>query len=277
MQITDKGRYGKEISKQLSVLEDMHDNFRQQKDFCFRVMFEKFAMAIGDVYDFINPFKIKLEDRKEYTIKSVSYGADEYAYIICINEEGNECMLEPYCLDAYDDFENVFSEVYDHLKSEFYGIIPTDEFALSTVKYLEQECNWANENKISLETFGKRMRAHTIDFSNDLFDFNLVDDYNMSSKINSDIGLCYCKMLNCLIDFIISYTNEKFCVTLSLLKTKTKLVFTLDKECDVIKDILSGDDNNNRLVNYYLLINKSFIRFKKNKQNFIIEIENNLY
>ena len=78
-------------------------------------------------------------------------------------------------------------------------------------------------------------------------------------------------------DFIISYTNEKFCVTLSFLKTKTKLVFTLDKECDVIKDILSGDDNNNRLVNYYLLINKSFIRFKKNKQNFIIEIENNLY
>ena len=66
-------------------------------------------------------------------------------------------------------------------------------------------------------------------------------------------------------------------MTLSLLKTKTKLVFTLDKECDVIKDILSGDDNNNRLVNYYLLINKSFIRFKKNKQNFIIEIENNLY
>ena len=65
MQITNKGRYGKEISKQLSVLEDMHDNFRQQKDFCFRVMFEKFAMAIGDVYDFINPFKIKLEDQKQ--------------------------------------------------------------------------------------------------------------------------------------------------------------------------------------------------------------------
>lgn len=186
MQITNKGRYGKEISKQLSVLEDMHDNFRQQKDFCFRVMFEKFAMAIGDVHDFINPFKIKLEDRKEYTIKSVSYGADEYAYIICINEEGNECMLEPYCLGAYDDFENVFSAVYDHLKSEFYGIIPTDEFALSTVKYLEQECNWANENKISLETFGKRMRAHTIDFSNDLFDFNIGAFVFTISNVNGE-------------------------------------------------------------------------------------------
>ena len=129
------------------------------------------------------------------------------------------------------------------------------------------------------ETFSNNVSAlcDKINSDNDLFELNMVDDYNMSSKINSDIGLCYCKMLNCLIDFIISYNNEKFCVTLSLLKTKTKLVFTLDKECDVIKDILSGDDNNNRLVNYYLLINKSFIRFKKNKQNFIIEIENNLY
>lgn len=119
--------------------------------------------------------------------------------------------------------------------------------------------------------------CNKINSNNDLFDFNLFDDYNLSSKINSDMGLSYCKMVNILFDFIISYTNEKFCVTLSFLKTKTKLVFTLDKECDVIKDILSGDDNNNRLVNYYLLINKSFIRFKKNKQNFIIEIENNLY
>ena len=91
------------------------------------------------------------------------------------------------------------------------------------------------------------------------------------------MGSSYCKMVNILFDFIISYTNERFCVTLSFLKTKTKLVFTLDNECDVIKDILSSDDNNNRLVNYYLLINKSFIRFKKNKQNFIIEIENSLY
>lgn len=119
--------------------------------------------------------------------------------------------------------------------------------------------------------------CNKINSNNDLFDFNLVDDYNLSSKINSDMGSSYCKMVNILFDFIISYTNEKFCVTLSFLKTKTKLVFTLDKECDVIKDILSGDDNNNRLVNYYLLINKSFIRFKKNKQNFIIEIENSLY
>ena len=119
--------------------------------------------------------------------------------------------------------------------------------------------------------------CNKINSNNDLFDFNLFDDYNLSSKINSDMGLSYCKMVNILFDFIISYTNEKFCVTLSFLKTKTKLVFTLDNECDVIKDILSSDDNNNRLVNYYLLINKSFIRFKKNKQNFIIEIENNLY
>ena len=52
---------------------------------------------------------------------------------------------------------------------------------------------------------------------------------------------------------------------------------------DVVQVITAGtiinNDSLNELiyVNYYLLINKSLIRFKKNKQNFIIEIENNLY
>lgn len=172
MQITNKGQYGEKISKQLSVLEDMHDTFREQKDFCFRTMFEEFNMTIGSMYAFINPFKVKWEDHKEYTIKSVSFGADEYAYINCINEDGKEFLLEPYYLDAYDDFENVFSAVYEHLKSE-HSIIPNDEFALATVKYLEHECKWATKNNISLESFGKRMQAHTIDTNCELFDFNI--------------------------------------------------------------------------------------------------------
>lgn len=172
MQITNKGQYGEKISKQLSVLEDMHDKFREQKDFCFRTMFEEFDMTIGSMYAFINPFKVKWEDHKEYTIKSVTFGADEYAYINCITEDGKEFLLEPYYLDAYDNFENVFSAVYEHLKSE-HSIIPNDEFALATVKYLEHECKWATKNNISLEAFGKRMQARTIDTTCELFDFSI--------------------------------------------------------------------------------------------------------
>ena len=186
MQITNKGQYGEKISKQLSVLEDMHDRFREQKDFCFRTMFEEFDMTIGSMYAFINPFKVKWEDHKEYTIKSVTFGADEYAYINCITEDGKEFLLEPYYLDAYDDFENVFSAVYEHLRSEIQGILPTDEFALSTFKYLEQECNWANENKVSLETFGRRMNAHTIDLGCELFDFNIGAFVFTISKVNEN-------------------------------------------------------------------------------------------
>ncbi|MCI5500724.1 MAG: hypothetical protein MR409_02210, partial [Lachnospiraceae bacterium] len=48
--------------------------------------------------------------------------------------------------------------------------------------------------------------CNKINSNNDLFDFNLVDDYNLSSKINSDMGSSYCKMVNILFDFIISYT-----------------------------------------------------------------------
>lgn len=173
MMIADKGRYRKEIIKQLSVLEEIHDSFREQKAFCFHMILEEFGITSGNVYYFIGPFKIKLGDHKEYTIKSVSYGIGGYSYINCINGDGNECTIHPYCLNDYEDYENVFREVYNHLKSEFHSVIPTDEFALSTIKYLEQECNWANENKLSLEVFGKRMQAHTIDSYNNLFDFKI--------------------------------------------------------------------------------------------------------
>lgn len=172
MVITNKGRYDKNLRKQLSALEELHDKFRDQKDFCFRTMLEEFKIFVGTTYNFINPFNVRLDDNEEYTIKSVSLGADEYAYINCITEDGTEFLLEPYYLDAYDDFENVFSAVYEHLKSE-HSIIPNDEFALATVKYLEHECEWATENNISLEAFGKRMQAHTIDTNNELFDFSI--------------------------------------------------------------------------------------------------------
>lgn len=173
MQISNKRRYGKYVSDTLSALEEMHDSFRQQIDFCFRTMFEEFEIEVGDKYIFNNPFKVKIEDNKEYTILSVEVGNYEYAYINCIDEYGHDIIFEPYYLDVYEDFETMFSEVYDHLRSEVNGNIPTDEFALSTFKYLEQECKWANENKMSLEEFGKRMGAHNIDISNRLFDLKI--------------------------------------------------------------------------------------------------------
>lgn len=184
MQIADKKRYGDKISMQLSKLEDMHDKFREQKDFCFRAMFEEFEIMSGKTFDFKNSFEVKLNDNKKYTIVSVTFGYDEYAYVDCIAEDGSNISIEPYYLDAYDDFENVFSAVYDHLHSEYHGILPTDEFALSTFKYLEQECNWANENKVNLETFGRRMNAHTIDLSCELFDFNIGAFVFTISKVN---------------------------------------------------------------------------------------------
>lgn len=172
MVITNKGRYDKNIRKQLSTLEELHDKFRDQKDFCFRTMLEEFKIFVGTTYNFINPFNVRFDDNKEYTIKSIGFNYYEYIYFDCIDKDGNECQIEPYNLNAYFDFEKMFDAVYEHLKSE-QTILPTDEFALATVKYLEQECEWATENNISLETFGKRMQAHTIDTNCELFDFSI--------------------------------------------------------------------------------------------------------
>lgn len=172
MVITNKGRYDKNIRKQLSTLEELHDKFRDQKDFCFRTMLEEFKIFVGTTYNFIKPFNVRFDDNKEYTIKSIGFNYYEYIYFDCIDKDGNECQIEPYHLNAYFDFEKMFDAVYEHLKSE-QTILPTDEFALATVKYLEHECEWATENNISLETFGKRMQAHTIDTKCELFDFSI--------------------------------------------------------------------------------------------------------
>ena len=183
MVITNKGRYDKNIRKQLSTLEELHDKFRDQKDFCFRTMLEEFKIFVGTTYNFINPFNMRFDDNKEYTIKSIGFNYYEYIYFDCIDKDGNECQIEPYHLNAYFDFEKMFDAVYEHLKSE-QSIIPNDEFALATVKYLEQECEWATENNISLEVFGKRMQARTIDTNSELFDFSIGAFVFTISKID---------------------------------------------------------------------------------------------
>lgn len=183
MVITNKGRYDKNIRKQLSTLEELHDKFRDQKDFCFRTMLEEFKIFVGTTYNFNNPFNVRFDDNKEYTIKSIGFNYYKYIYFDCIDKDGNECQIEPYHLNAYFDFEKMFDAVYEHLKSE-QTILPNDEFALATVKYLEHECEWATENNISLETFGKRMQAHTIDTNCELFDFSIGAFVFTISKID---------------------------------------------------------------------------------------------
>ena len=183
MVITNKGRYDKNIRKQLSTLEELHDKFRDQKDFCFRTMLEEFKIFVGGTYTFINPFIVRFDDNEEYTIKSIGFDFDEYTYFDCIDKDGNECQIEPYNLNAYFDFEKMFDAVYEHLKSE-QSILPNDEFALATVKYLEHECEWATENNISLEAFGKRMQARTIDTNSELFDFSIGAFVFTISKID---------------------------------------------------------------------------------------------
>ena len=185
MVITNKGRYDKNIRKQLSTLEELHDKFRDQKNFCFRTMLEEFKIFVGTTYNFINPFNVRFDDNEEYTIKSICFGIDEYTSFNCIDKDGNECQIEPYHLNPYNEFEKMFNAVYEHLKSE-QAILPTDEFALATVKYLEHECEWATENNISLEAFGKRMQAHTIDTKCELFDFSIGAFVFTISKVDEE-------------------------------------------------------------------------------------------
>lgn len=185
MIIANKGRYNKDVRKELSTLEELHMKLCDQKDFCFHTMLEEFKILVGTTYNFINPFIVRFDDNEEYTIKSIGFDYNECTYFDCIDKDGNECQIEPYNLNAYFDFEKMFDAVYEHLKSE-QSILPNDEFALATVKYLEHECEWATENNISLEAFGKRMQAHTIDTNSELFDFSIGAFVFTISKVDEE-------------------------------------------------------------------------------------------
>ena len=56
------------------------------------------------------------------------------------------------------------------------------------------------------------------------------------------------------------------------------LLFILDEKYEYIKDEFSKDNNNEiALVKFYLNASNSYVKFKKSKGNFLIEIDNNLY
>lgn len=159
MQICDKKRYGESIAKQLDKLEGMHDAFREQKEFCFTQMFTELGISCGQTIKVNLSLKFPTSNEK-YEVHTIGWGIDEYVYLTAKNENGDELNIEPYYLDAYDDFDYVFGEVYDCLKAIQDKKKPSDKFALATYNYLVEECNFANANDVPIEMFCTELKGH---------------------------------------------------------------------------------------------------------------------
>lgn len=172
MQIADKKRYGDKISMQLSKLEDMHDKFREQKEFCFTQMLTEFGIKCGDSIKVNIILDIPTFEGK-INVFNISWASDEYVYLTAVNNDGGELNIEPYYLDAYDDFDYVFSEVYDYLSKMEEDKKPTDEFAIATYNYLMEECKFANKKHTDLNMFASELRGHNISPNENLFDVNI--------------------------------------------------------------------------------------------------------
>ena len=169
MQISDKKRYGENLASHLSKLEQMHDDFREQKEFCFTQMFAEFGIKCGDSIK-VN-ITLELPTLGKMNVFNISWASDEYVYLTAKNAEGSEMNIEPYYLDAYDDFEYVFCEVYDYLSK--IDERPTDEFAMATYNYLMEECKFANRKHTDLNMFASELRGHNISPYENLFDVNI--------------------------------------------------------------------------------------------------------
>lgn len=195
MDICNMSRYGKELRTQLSKLEKMHDDFREQKEFCFTQMFREFGIECGQTIEVDIPLILPTDGANiTYNVFAITWGADEYVYIKTRDNHGNEVMFEPYYLDAYNDFEYVFSLVYDYLSKKEEEKKPTNEFAMATYNYLTEECKFANKNNVDLGTLATQLRGHNI--TEDMFDVNIgafcftirnTDGYGYSISDNFEV------------------------------------------------------------------------------------------
>ena len=173
MEISNKEQYGKNICESLLKLENMYDDFREQKELCFRKMFREFGINQGSKIEVNIPIQMPTSNEKS-TIHRLIYGADDYVSLITYNSNGDEVELQPYFLDVNDDFDYVFEEVYHYLvKAYEEKKKPTDEFAMATYNYLDEECKFAVANNTNLEMFCRELHGHNYSVKDGLFDVNI--------------------------------------------------------------------------------------------------------
>lgn len=123
---------------------------------------------------------------------------------------------------------------------------------------------------------------------NEIFSYTYNDDLNMSSRISNSKCNSYFKLIAAVLEHINNaiklkddeddVSRETYKVEFINYKTKSKIIFVLDEKYEYIKDEFLEDDNSDIvLVKFYLNASNSYVKFKKSKGNFLIEIDNNLY
>lgn len=167
---------------------------------------------------------------------------------------------------------------------------------------LEKNSDILNELLKSLKKFSKKIYRYDPDFGfksnfeylcrrynkeNEIFSYTYNDDLNMSSRISNSKCNSYFKLIAAVIEYIndaIKLKNdeddvsrETYKVEFINYKTKSKIIFVLDEKYEYIKDEFLDNNSDIVLVKFYLNASNSYVKFKKSKGNFLIEIDNNLY
>lgn len=114
------------------------------------------------------------------------------------------------------------------------------------------------------------------------FESEYNDELNRSSEFNINKCKSYFKMISSFIEYINllmsdeDVSRETYKIEVSIHKSRIKSLFILDKKYDFIQKSLLKDNQNTILIKLYLNICNSYMKFKKLKNHFIIEIDNDL-
>jgi hypothetical protein len=162
---------------------------------------------------------------------------------------------------------------------------------------LEKNDKILNQLSQDLKQFSKKMFRYNSDFGFEknfeylcrhynkeetrfLYSYN--DDLNMSEKINDSKCQSYFKMVTGMIGFLENVSRETYKIDFVNYKTKSKLLFTLDKKYEFIKDNFSDEPTASEnsdviLLKFYLGVCNAYVKFKSTSTSFIIEVDCNLY
>ncbi len=249
----------------------------------------------------------RMSDIKEL-LNKYSVGDKDNILDYSVNSESN---INSLIQSADSIYENVCNYITKDVTNKIDIITNNNNLIMALINSdpsrasleLERNSDILNGLAKSLKTFSKRIYRYNPEFGfksnfeylcrkynkeSQTFSYTYNDDLNMESKINDSKCNSYFKLVASVIEYINAIiksedneddvSRETYNVEYINYKTKSKIIFILDEKYEYIKDEFSKDNNNEiALVKFYLNASNSYVKFKKSKGNFLIEIDNNLY
>lgn len=275
----------KNLNSEVESLNAKLNNYREQ--------LQTETERMSDIKELLNKYSVGDKDN------ILDYSVNNESNIISLIQS-SDLLYENVCNYIINDVADQI-DIITNNNNLIISLINSDPSRASLE--LEKNSDMLNELLKSFKRFSKKIYRYNPEFGfksnfeylcrkynkeNEIFSYTYNDDLNMASKVNYNKCNSYFKLVTSVIEYINAViksekneddvSRETYKVEFINYKTKSKIIFILDEKYEYIKDeFLKVNNSDIVLVKFYLNASNSYVKFKKSKGNFLIEIDNNLY